>query len=58
MKKKGILKIKLGINPNSSSLASDLSYLLMGAVALTFLVNVMDASLRIWRRKKRGTDVG
>jgi hypothetical protein len=56
MKRKGkILCIRYGVNPNSSSIGTDLSYLLMGAATIAILVNVLDAGLRIWLRNKRGT---
>ena len=48
-KKKGhILGIKPGVNPNSSSFGSDLSVLLIGSTALFFMVNLLDAGLRLW----------
>ena len=53
MKKGKILRLKFGFNPNSSSLGSDVSLLLMGAAALTLLVNLFDAGLRLWIRRRR-----
>jgi len=53
MRKGKILRIKFGYNPNSSSLGSDLSFLLMSAAALTVLVNLVDAGLRLWRGRRR-----
>ena len=53
LKKGKILRLKFGFNPNSSSLGSDVSLLLMGAAALTLLVNLFDAGLRIWIRHRR-----
>lgn len=48
-----ILRVKLGFNPNSSSLGSDVSLLLMGATAITFLVNLADVGLRLWLKRSR-----
>ena len=41
-----ILGVKFGVNPNSSSIGSDLSVLLIGAAGLTIVVNLLDALLR------------
>jgi hypothetical protein len=55
MKRGRILKIRLGVNPNSSSIGSDLSIFLMTATAATLLVNLVDAGVRLWwRRRKTG----
>ena len=43
-----ILGVKLGVNPNSSSIGSDLSVLLVGSPALFFLGNVLDLGIRLW----------
>ena len=56
LKKGKILKLRVGVNPNSSSLGSDVSLLLMGAVTLMLLVNVLDAGIRLWLARKRGND--
>ena len=56
MKKGKILKLRVGVNPNSSSLGSDVSLLLMGAVSVTLLVNLLDAGIRLWFARKRGSD--
>ena len=53
MKKGKILKVRAGVNPNSSSLGSDLSLLLMGAVSVMLLVNLLDAGIRLWFARKR-----
>jgi hypothetical protein len=45
-----ILAIKWGMNPNSSSLGVDVTFLLVGATALAALTPVIGAVLR-WRRK-------
>jgi hypothetical protein len=45
-----ILAIKWGMNPNSSSLGVDVTFLLAGATALAVLTPVIGALLR-WRRR-------
>ncbi|MGE5182790.1 MAG: hypothetical protein ACM31C_12035 [Acidobacteriota bacterium] len=50
MRKRGrILAIKWGMNPNSSSLGVDVTFLLVGATALAIVTPVIGALLR-WRR--------
>jgi hypothetical protein len=44
-----ILAIKWGMNPNSSSLGVDVTFLLAGATALAMVTPVVGALLR-WRR--------
>jgi hypothetical protein len=44
-----ILAIKWGMNPNSSSLGVDVTFLLVGATALAVLTPVVGALIR-WRR--------
>ena len=44
-----ILAIKWGMNPNSSSLGVDVTFLLVGATALAMVTPVIGAWLR-WRR--------
>lgn len=44
-----ILSIKWGMNPNSSSLGIDVTFLLVGATALAIVTPVIGALLR-WRR--------
>ncbi len=58
MKNGKILKTKLGVNPNSSSIGTDVAYLLMSAAAVTVLVNVLDAGVRIWlgRFRRKGEE--
>ena len=46
-----ILAIKWGMNPNSSSLGVDVTFLLVGATALALATPVIGAILR-WRRNK------
>lgn len=47
-----ILAIKWGMNPNSSSLGVDVTFLLVGATALAVVTPVLGALLR-WRRPVR-----
>ena len=47
-----ILAIKWGMNPNSSSLGVDVTFLLVGATALAMVTPVIGAILR-WRRPAR-----
>jgi hypothetical protein len=44
-----ILAIKWGMNPNSSSLGVDVTFLLIGATALAMVTPVVGALLR-WRK--------
>jgi hypothetical protein len=44
-----ILAIKWGMNPNSSSLGVDVTFLLVGATALAMVTPVIGALLR-WRK--------
>ena len=44
-----ILAIKWGMNPNSSSLGVDVTFLLVGATALALVTPVIGALLR-WRK--------
>ena len=47
-----ILAIKWGMNPNSSSLGVDVTFLLVGATALAIVTPVIGALLR-WRKPVR-----
>ena len=50
MRRRGrILAIKWGMNPNSSSLGVDVTFLLVGATALAMVTPVVGALLR-WRK--------
>jgi hypothetical protein len=51
MKKGKILAVKWGMNPNSSSLGVDVTFLLIGAAALSITTPLIAALLR-WRRAK------
>ena len=54
MKRGRILRIRYGLNPNSSSIGANLSVLLLGATTLTILVNLADTAIRLWWKRKRG----
>jgi hypothetical protein len=47
-----ILAVKWGLNPNSSSLGVDVTFLLFGAGFVALLTPIVGAMLRL-RRKKR-----
>ena len=49
MKRGRILAIKWGMNPNSSSLGVDVTFLLVGATALAMVTPIVGALLR-WRK--------
>ena len=51
MRRGRILAIKWGMNPNSSSLGVDVTFLLVGATALAIVTPVLGALLR-WRSNK------
>jgi hypothetical protein len=51
-----ILAIKWGMNPNSSSLGIDVTFLLVGATALAIVTPVIGALLR-WRASKPAATV-
>ncbi|MFN0245874.1 MAG: hypothetical protein ACKV2T_03130 [Kofleriaceae bacterium] len=51
MKRGRILAIKWGMNPNSSSLGVDVTFLLVGATALAMATPILGALLR-WRSIK------
>ena len=52
-----ILAIKWGMNPNSSSLGVDVTFLLFGAAALSVATPVIAALLR-WRRAEPAANRG
>jgi hypothetical protein len=52
-----ILAIKWGMNPNSSSLGVDVTFLLLGATALAVVTPVIGALLR-WRKPVTPPDRG
>jgi hypothetical protein len=45
--------MRVGLNPNSSSIGANLSILLLGATTLAILVNLTDAAIRLWFRHRR-----
>jgi hypothetical protein len=49
VKRGRILAVKWGMNPNSSSLGVDVTFLLVGATALAMVTPVLGALLR-WRK--------
>ncbi len=49
MRRGRILAIKWGMNPNSSSLGVDVTFLLVGATALSMVTPMIGALLR-WRK--------
>ena len=52
MKRRGkILAVKWGLNPNSSSLGVDVTFLLFGVASVALLTPVVSALVR-WRRRK------
>ena len=53
MKKKGkILRIRMGVNPNSSSIGADLQAIIYGSAAVSMLTVVISSLVRVLRRKK------
>ncbi len=48
-----ILRVKLGVNPNSSSIGTDLTVFLFSATAVTIIVNLLDVGIRLWLRQRR-----
>ena len=49
-----ILAVKWGLNPNSSSLGVDVTFLLFGAGAVSLLTPIVSALVR-WRKSARAT---
>jgi hypothetical protein len=53
MKKRGkILRVRLGVNPNSSSLGSDVIFLMIGTPVVAVLLLTISTLLRTTRRRK------
>jgi hypothetical protein len=53
MKKRGkILRIRMGVNPNSSSIGADLQAIIYGAAAVSMLTVIVSSLVRVLRRKK------
>ena len=57
MKRGRVLAIKWGMNPNSSSLGVDVTFLLVGATALAVITPIVGAWLRARRNKPNASDV-
>jgi hypothetical protein len=49
-----VLAVKLGYNPNSSSLGADVTFLLLGAAAVSVLGPVAAAAVRLALRRRPG----
>ena len=47
-----VLKVKMGVNPNSSSLGTDLQVILFGVTALGLLTTVLSTAIRLWFKPK------
>lgn len=47
-----VLAVKLGYNPNSSSLGADVTFLLLGSAAVSVLGPVIAAAVRLALRKR------
>ena len=52
-----ILAVKWGMNPNSSSLGVDVTFLLVGATAVAMFTPIIGALIRM-RRTKLQTEIG
>ena len=48
----GVFGVKLGMNPNSSSLGVDIAFLLAGSAALTAVTLVASTWLQLRRRRR------
>ena len=54
MKKRGkILRIRIGFNPNSSSIGADLQAIIYGTAAISMLTVAISALVRLLRRNKQ-----
>lgn len=50
-----ILKVRFGVNPNSSSVGSDVMYLMLGTACMTILTFGLTGFIRLfWKRKPDG----
>ncbi len=47
-----ILKVKFGVNPNSSSVGSDVLYLMLGTAGITILSFGLTGTIRLFWPKK------
>lgn len=48
-----VLAVKLGYNPNSSSLGADVTFLVLGAASISILAPVVGALVRLALRRRR-----
>ncbi|HPQ68917.1 MAG TPA: hypothetical protein PKW95_07295 [bacterium] len=54
MKKRGkILRIRMGVNPNSSSIGADLQVIIYASAAISMLTVAISALVRLLRRNKQ-----
>lgn len=53
MRRGRVLAVKLGVNPNSSSLGVDVTFLLFGMTVITVLTPVFSFLLRVFSQRKR-----
>lgn len=59
LRRRGILGLKWGFNPNSSSLAADVGVLMLGTVALSLLAAFVSSVIRLrarFGRNRSGSD--
>ena len=56
--KKGLLSVRFGFNPNSSSLGADLTGLLLGASGAMLVSVAVSLWIRLTARAGRGTEHG
>jgi hypothetical protein len=47
-----ILKMRLGVNPNSSSIGTDIIYLVLGSTSVLILTVWLATAVRLFRRRK------
>jgi len=51
-----VLRVRLGFNPNSSSVGFDVSWVEAGGAALVFATVVLSAVLRVRRARRHGQE--
>jgi hypothetical protein len=47
-----VLKIKMGVNPNSSSIGTDVIYLMLGSASYVMLVFAVSGIARLFRKNR------
>jgi len=47
-----VLKLRLGVNPNSSSIGTDIIYMLLGSTGVLILTFWIMSLVRMFRRRK------